>query len=546
MILKLASLLSIAVAASLLLLQSRPGLAALALAVAFLLAGADLALSALLTREIRRLEATFAPSRTHAASLDRHLDLRSPLLVRTRDNLNSFMTGLQAGIGSVRCANVRIAAGVASITAQMRKIAAITSAQREQTSSIVGASGTVAQAADSVSRSSTGISDAAARNVVEAEEALRDLGESTASSRATAEEMEVFARTIRELKEQTEVVLATAGLINEISEQTNMLALNAAIEAAHAGDVGKGFAVVAEEVRKLAGNAKDAANLISSGMTRMGERVDMTLRSSASTLEHSRRTAEIAERSSTRFQQMTTDLKGIAGAISHIEAQIGEIAGQAGVISDQATSIEAGTRTLADQVQAATEMATQGGQETEGVIGILGNYWVGATRYDQVFSQVRGFKADFEERLARLAARGNVWDVDYQPVDGSNPPKYDLSYTRSFAQEMTPLYDQWATCIPGTAYALCTNLDGYMPAHLSKASQPPTGNYEIDLVNSRDRRKMTDAGALRARASEAPFLFQTYVRDTGEVLSDLAMPILLEGRRWGTLRVGFTSVSVLD
>ena len=499
-----------------------------------------------LTAESDRLGEAFRPSRTHAANLDRHLDLRLPALAKAREYLTAFIGGLQAGIGSVRCANVRIAVSVAGIGSQMKKAVVISAAQRDQATAIVAASSAVAKAVEVASRNATDITDAAGRNAREAEATAAELAEATTSSRATVAEMEGFAQTIQELRRHTEQVLETASLINKISGQTNMLALNATIEAARAGEVGRGFAVVANEVRKLASDAREAAELISVGMQQMGKMVATTQAGSVAILENSRRATATVARSSDRFRRMTDDLQGIAGSIADVKVQIGEIEGQEAHISHQASRIEQGTRSLAAEVEGSAGLATHASLETEGVIGILGQYWVGGTRYDQVFSLVTGFKGEFEERLAQLAARFDLWDRNYLPVPGTNPPKFDLSFTRAYAEVMTPLYDQWASRIADTAYALCTNMDGYMPAHHAKASRPPTGDYQTDLIHSRDRRKQTDTGALRAAESTEPFLFQTYVRDTGEVLSDLAMPIMLQGRRWGTLRVGFKPDSVLD
>ncbi len=82
-------------------------------------------------------------------------------------------------------------------------------------------------------------------------------------------------------------------------------------------------------------------------------------------------------------------------------------------------------------------------------------------------------------------------------------------------------------------------MNGYAPTHNSKFSQPLTGDHEVDLLASRDKRMFNDPAGGRAARNRETFLLQTYMRDTGEVLSDLSLPILVDGKHWGGLRVGF-------
>ena len=48
-----------------------------------------------------------------------------------------------------------------------------------------------------------------------------------------------------------------------------------------------------------------------------------------------------------------------------------------------------------------------------------------------------------------------------------------------------------------------------------------------------------DRTGLAAARNEKPFLLQRYSRDTGEVMMDISVPIYIEGRHWGAIRIGY-------
>jgi methyl-accepting chemotaxis protein len=50
---------------------------------------------------------------------------------------------------------------------------------------------------------------------------------------------------------------------------------------------------------------------------------------------------------------------------------------------------------------------------------------------------------------------------------------------------------------------------------------------------------------MKLAKNQKPSLFQTYVRDTGEILNDLSMPIMIGGRHWGAVRIGFKTDLVM-
>ena len=98
--------------------------------------------------------------------------------------------------------------------------------------------------------------------------------------------------------------------------------------------------------------------------------------------------------------------------------------------------------------------------------------------------------------------------------------------------------DQWKSDLPGSFYRLVAAQDGYIAVHHGEVSHEPTGDPDKDLMYSRQCRFYNTNETERRRGTSQPFLLQTYIRDTGEVLFDLSVPIVYKDKQWGSVLNG--------
>jgi len=99
-----------------------------------------------------------------------------------------------------------------------------------------------------------------------------------------------------------------------------------------------------------------------------------------------------------------------------------------------------------------------------------------------------------------------------------------------------PIYDEAIEHIK-VLFFLLVDRNGYAPTHNTKYCKI-TGKKEIDRLIFRDKRIFNDKTGLKSAKNTKRWIFQTYERDTGEILSEIAQPIFIKGRHWGAARLG--------
>lgn len=460
---------------------------------------------------------------------------------KIRKKYEIFLQSIRVLVDDIRKIGIEIAIDSTQVASTVADTANKTSEQRELSEVVCISSNEANGAIQEVSENTQYVSEKTSNNLEMARGSYNELLDVTNKIEKIHTTVDSFIYTVEELGNSSANVLEIVNIINGISEQTHLLSLNATIEAARAAEHGKGFAVVAEEVRDLARRIKPATEKITANINSMSAIVEQTQSETREILKYSEETEVVVAQATGNFQTLITDFEETDNQLVKIAAAIEELSTNNSEITAKVDTINSLSRNIATEMEKSESSVGALNLVTEKMLEMVSAFKTGQGKFDNLISTASEIRRNYEFGIQRLKDKGvNVFDTNYKKVAGSSPQKFITAFTESFEREMIPLFDAGKERIPNSIYALAIDKNGYLPAHHAEFSNPLTGDPKRDLMYSRHQRIFLNNEPEKRRCSHTkPVLMQTYMRDTGQILNDLSMPLYVDGRHWGALIIGF-------
>ena len=341
-------------------------------------------------------------------------------------------------------------------------------------------------------------------------------------------------------------VQTVSSTIETIARKTNMLALNATIEAARAGDAGRSFAVVAAEVKKLAHDTRSATSQIASTI---GE---LTREASAVTSEI-KTGVERSRAAQTGFGQISDTVREVTEIVGMVDRQTEGIAHSTSLIQTSVDRVKAGLSDFAGDAR------DNGGQLIKAQkrlshLEMLSNNMLDTLANTGAEIDDTPMIVHAQEAMRSIAAvvdqgvdRGDisleqVHDRNYELIEGSNPPQYNNGFADFADKHIRPILDRFKARDSRIIGSAITNLDGYLPTHLSERCHTPGPDPVWNDEHCRNRRIFMDETTRKACETDKPAMLATYRMELGDKyipVKNVFVPIYFKGRRWGNFELAY-------
>ncbi len=487
---------------------------------------------------------------------DRDGDISATLPDQTYDEIsemarsyNGFSESLKKMIADTRQRSVKVSLSASQLQKVILETKGSAQAQEEQAQKVFQASQESSQAIDGIASHTQNIAKSNDNNLEEIRGAGDEMRHVKEQMRAIEHQVADFQTVVKQLSENSENIIKVLSLVQDFSDQTNLLALNASIEAARAGEAGRGFSVVADEVRTLSQKVNAATREIDSNVNEMVTLVDSTRSGASNIMTYVSDTDVYIAQTSQKFESMIADFETVSEQMNEIGAAIEELSYTNNNTHDHVTEITSLSNTIKTEMELSAEHSIDLENSTEEMQELLSRFSIGYGGFEDILRITQEGAAEVQDALNSIAESGtNLFDKNYVRTNPDQlPAKYDTSYTDIYERTIRPIFDRIDSENDMLAMACAFDVNGYLPAHNSKISQPMTGNFEKDNALSRHRRMYNATRAERRRADQtSPFLLLTFIRDTGEIMNSISIPLYVKGQHWGNFCTGFAPDALLN
>ena len=345
-----------------------------------------------------------------------------------------------------------------------------------------------------------------------------------------------------------EQVRRSAQDIDDIAETTNILALNATIEAMRAGEAGRTFAVVADEVKSLANDTKKATEEIAHTINSLDEEANTFI----GKIEAGSQASGAAKAS---VAQIEKTMENVSGLVEEVDQQNDVIARSTGTISTHVKSVQDvlvrydrvtrdNERQLAEAQGEAVELESIANDMFDGLVqaGLSPQDEAMASHAMEVAREIiAATEAGIKSGELSIA---QVFDQDYQLIEGSAPERFTTGITDFATRVWKPIFDRSTDSIEDALATVCADTNGFMPTHIERFAQEPTGDLEHDTRFCRNGLIIMDEADKAALKSEAPYRLSVFRQPTeaGDytVVRSAYVPLRVNGKRWGDLKFAYT------
>ena len=136
----------------------------------------------------------------------------------------------------------------------------------------------------------------------------------------------------------------------------------------------------------------------------------------------------------------------------------------------------------------------------------------------------------------------DVFDRNYQIIEGTNPVQYAVRFNESADTSVRPILDRVEAADGRIIGSAIGDMNGYLPTHLSKRSHAPGPDPVWNDAHCRNKRIMIDDVTRNALASEKPATLATYRMELGDKfipVKNIFIPLWVKGQRWGNFELAY-------